>query len=113
MHCLFCEIASGRMPVNIAFENELLIAFEDKYPQAPTHLLIIPREHITTLNDVDASHTLLLGTLLQTGAHLAKEKGLSEDGYRLVMNVNAHGGQSVYHIHLHLLGGRCMTWPPG
>ena len=113
MDCLFCAIINGTIPVNILFEDEQVLAFEDKSPQAPTHLLIIPKLHISTLNDANMSHTHLLGALLQTGAKLAKEKNLSDDGYRLVLNVNSNGGQSVYHIHLHLLGGRSMTWPPG
>jgi len=113
MSCLFCKIAHGEIPAQIAYEDDDVMAFHDIAPQAPTHLLIIPKEHIATINDTETQHELLLGRLIITAKKLAATMGLSESGYRLVFNVNAHGGQAVYHIHLHLLGGRQLTWPPG
>jgi histidine triad (HIT) family protein len=93
------------------FENENLLAFRDIHPQAPIHILIIPKAHVATLNDLDDE--LLAGQLLQAVAKIAKQEGLTDDGYRTVINCNKHGGQEVYHLHLHLLGGRQMHWPPG
>ncbi|MDP3706344.1 MAG: histidine triad nucleotide-binding protein [Legionellaceae bacterium] len=113
MMCLFCKIAQGDIPATIVYEDSEIIAFHDIAPQAPTHLLIIPKEHIATLNDTNSNHEQLLGKLIITAKNLAQSQGLSEPGYRLVFNVNAHGGQAVYHIHLHLLGGRQLAWPPG
>lgn len=113
MDCIFCKIASKQIAAKVAFENERVIAFHDLFPQAPTHVLVIPKTHYSTLNDVPAGETALLGELMTTATTVAKELGLAEPGYRVVMNCNADGGQSVYHIHLHLLGGRQMAWPPG
>jgi len=113
MTCLFCEIAQGKISANIAWEDDTLVAFYDIRPQAPTHLLIIPKEHISTIDEVKASHGALIGNMVLTANHLAKTLELSDKGYRLVFNVNQDGGQEVYHIHLHLLGGRPMKWPPG
>lgn len=113
MDCLFCKIAAKQIPARIAFENERVIAFHDLFPQAPTHLLIIPKAHYTTLNDVPASEAALVGELVTTASQLAKELDFAEPGYRVVMNCNPDGGQSVYHIHLHLLAGRRLNWPPG
>lgn len=113
MDCLFCKIAHKQIPARTAFENERLIAFHDLFPQAPTHILIIPKAHFSTLNDVPASENALLGEMMTTAAALAKELGFDENGYRVVMNCNPDGGQSVYHIHLHLLAGRRLNWPPG
>lgn len=112
-NCLFCKVAAGDIPANIAFECEDYIAFHDINPQAPTHLLIIPRRHIATINDCEPEDELLLGKMILAAKHYACDNGLSEAGYRLVFNVNSGGGQQVYHIHLHLLGGRQMIWPPG
>lgn len=112
-NCLFCKIAAGEIPANIVFETEDYLAFHDINPQAPTHLLIIPRRHISTINDCNAQDELLLGQLIIAAKRYAAENSLSEEGYRLVFNVNSGGGQQVYHIHLHLLGGRQMIWPPG
>lgn len=112
-NCLFCKIAAGEIPVKKAFENEALIAFHDIHPQAPTHVLIIPRRHIATINDCGTSDERLLGTMVLTAKQLAEQLQLAESGYRLVYNINSDGGQEIYHIHLHLLGGRQMTWPPG
>lgn len=111
--CIFCKIARHEVNSRIVFENERVVAFHDLFPAAPTHLLIIPKQHFTTLNDVPASEAALLGELITTSTALAKEHNLADDGYRVVMNCNQDGGQSVYHIHLHLLAGRRLSWPPG
>lgn len=113
MDCIFCKIASKEIPARIAFESDRVIAFHDMFPQAPTHVLVIPKAHFSTLNDVPAEQAPLLGELVSAATAVAKELGLAEAGYRVVMNCNDDGGQSVYHIHLHLLGGRHMAWPPG
>jgi histidine triad (HIT) family protein len=113
MDCLFCKIIDKTIPADIVYEDDRVIAFRDVAPQAPTHILIIPRQHIATLNDLDASNTELVGHILHTAKTIAAEQGLADDGYRVAMNCNQHGGQTVYHIHLHLLGGRQMQWPPG
>lgn len=113
MDCIFCKIARKEIPGRIAFENERVIAFHDLFPAAPTHVLVIPKAHYSTLNDVPAGETAILGELMATARDLARELDLADDGYRLVMNCNQNGGQSVYHIHLHLLGGRKLGWPPG
>jgi len=109
--CLFCKMVAGVIKPDVVFEDDTVLAFKDINPQAPVHILIIPKVHIATLNEL--GDTLLAGQLLQTAAKLAKQEGLSEDGYRTVFNCNKKGGQEVYHLHLHLLGGRQMTWPPG
>lgn len=113
MTCFFCKIAEGEVPADIIFQNDEVIAFRDINPQAPTHVLIIPKRHIATLNDLEEGDENLVGSLFLTAKSLAAELGFAEDGYRTVFNCNAHGGQSVYHIHLHLLGGRQLGWPPG
>jgi len=109
--CLFCKMVDGVIKPDVVFEDDTVLAFKDINPQAPVHILIIPKVHIATLNDLDDA--LLAGQLLQTAANLAKQEGLSDDGYRTVFNCNKKGGQEVYHLHLHLLGGRQMHWPPG
>jgi len=111
--CLFCKISRGTIPASIVYENDRLMAFKDIAPKAPTHILIIPREHIATVNDLHPTQATLMGELVLTAQQLACDLNLSESGYRLVMNCNRDGGQAVYHIHLHLLGGRTMQWPPG
>lgn len=113
MDCLFCKIAAGDIPATVVFEDDNLLAFRDINPQAPTHILIIPKKHIATINDCEDNDPQLLGSMILMGKNLAKTEGLDEQGYRLVFNVNSGGGQEVYHIHLHVLGGRQMTWPPG
>lgn len=113
MDCLFCSIADKSIDSDIVYENERLIAFSDINPQAPVHTLIIPRKHIATINDLSAEDTLLIGELVQTGKQLAHALDIAEAGYRLVFNVNRNAGQEVFHIHLHLLGGRGFSWPPG
>lgn len=111
--CIFCKISRHEVPSRIVFENERLLAFHDLFPAAPTHILLIPKTHYTTLNDVPASEAAVLGELMTTAAQIARDNGFADDGYRVVMNCNSDGGQSVYHIHLHLLAGRKLTWPPG
>ena len=111
--CLFCKIISGEIPTDLVYEDKNMVAFRDINPQAPTHILIIPREHIETLNDINQSHGELLGAMQLTASYLAKEEGIYEEGYRTVFNCNRAAGQTVFHIHLHLLGGRSLVWPPG
>ena len=113
MACLFCKIINREIPAEIVFEDDQVVAFEDINPQAPTHLLIIPRKHIATLNDIEEGDLALVGRLQFTAARLAQERGFAEEGYRVVMNCNDQGGQTVYHIHMHLMGGRRFTWPAG
>lgn len=110
-NCLFCKIVAGEITPDVVYQDENILAFRDINPQAPVHILIIPKKHIETLNELD--DTILAGKLLQTAAKLAAKEGFAENGYRTVFNCNKQGGQEVYHIHLHLLGGRQMKWPPG
>lgn len=112
MDCLFCKIINKEIPAEIIYEDEHVIAFNDISPQAPTHALIIPRKHIATLNDISAEDTEVVGHMVKTAATIAKQLGIDESGYRTVFNCNSDGGQTVYHIHLHLLGGKPMGWPP-
>jgi len=109
--CLFCKMVAGDIKPDVVFENEDLLAFRDISPQAPVHILIVPKRHIATLNDLDDGR--LAGQLVLTAVKLAEQEGLADDGYRTLFNCNRHGGQAVYHLHLHLLGGRQMSWPPG
>lgn len=111
--CLFCKIAAGEIDATIVHQDDEVIAFEDINPQAPTHLIIIPREHIATVNDLEPRHEELFGKLATTAKQLAAERDIDDSGYRLVMNCNRGAGQSVFHIHMHLLGGRNLSWPPG
>lgn len=111
--CLFCKFVSRELETNIVLETERAFAFRDINPQAPTHILIVPRKHISTINDLTESDAGEVGHLFLVAKELAKEEGLDEDGYRVVMNCNAAAGQTVFHLHLHLLGGRNFTWPPG
>ncbi|MCO4786183.1 histidine triad nucleotide-binding protein [Marinomonas atlantica] len=113
MDCLFCKLVNGDIPAKILYQDEDVIAFEDIVPQAPTHFLVIPKRHISTLNDLSNDDAELVGKLPITAAKIAKELGIDESGYRVIMNCNEMGGQTVYHIHMHVLGGRSMTWPPG
>lgn len=110
---LFLKIIRREIPADIVFESDEILAFRDIDPQAPTHILIIPKQRVPTLNDLGDEDALLVGRLVLAARAIAKQEGISEDGYRLVFNCNRDGGQSVYHIHLHLLGGRRLTWPPG
>ena len=110
---IFSKIISGEIPCNKVYEDDLIFAFRDIKPQAPTHILIIPKEVIPTVDDLRDNHKELMGHLMVKATEIARNEGLSENGYRLVFNCRDYGGQEVYHIHLHLLGGRQMTWPPG
>ncbi len=111
--CLFCKIASGEIPAETVKQADEWVAFRDINPQAPTHILIIPRQHIPTLNDVGLDGAGLLGRLILAAKEIAADEGIAESGYRAVLNCNPGAGQSVFHIHVHLLGGRAMGWPPG
>jgi len=110
---LFLKIINREIPADIVYETDEVLAFRDINPQAPTHVLIIPKEPIRTINDIQGDHAELVGKLFLAAAELARQEGFAEEGYRVVMNCNRAGGQAVYHIHLHLLGGRQMGWPPG
>jgi len=112
MSCLFCKIVEGQIPSTAVHQDELSYAFADIDPKAPVHILIVPREHIESLDETGASKIALLGHLMITAAGIARQKGLGE-GYRVVVNTGKNGGQSVDHLHLHLLGGRQLAWPPG
>jgi histidine triad (HIT) family protein len=111
--CLFCKIAERKLNAKVVLENDEVVAFEDINPQAPSHILIIPREHISTLNDVTRDDQNLLGGMVLTATEIARARHMESSGYRIVFNTNRGAGQSVFHIHLHLLGGRTMAWPPG
>lgn len=109
---IFDKIIKKEIPAEILYEDELTLAFKDINPQAPFHVLIIPKQAIATINDINETNSHLVGKLYEVAAKLAKEHGFSDDGYRAVMNCNEHGGQTVYHIHLHMLAGKSMGWPP-
>ncbi len=111
--CLFCKIISGEIAPDKVYEDDDVLAFRDISPQAPHHVLVIPKEHIATLNDLEERHATLLGQMYLAVKAIAKQEGVAEGGYRTVMNCNHDGGQTVYHIHLHMLAGRGMQWPPG
>jgi histidine triad (HIT) family protein len=113
MGCLFCRIIAGEIPSTRVYEDDRLVAFEDINPQAPMHVLVVPRIHIATLNDLDAGHDGLVGEMIRRGAALAADRGYAESGFRTVFNCQAGAGQTVFHVHLHVLGGRTLTWPPG
>lgn len=113
MPCLFCEIVAGRIPARVVYQDEQVIAFHDITPQAPSHTLIIPKKHITSLLELTPEDDLLVGQLVRKARDLAKQAGLDERGFRLVFNCGEDAGYSVYHIHLHLIGGRKLSWPPG
>ena len=110
---MFCKIVAGEIPAKRVHEDDELLAFEDIKPEAPVHVLIIPKRHIATLNDVGAADEQLVGAMMRRAALIAGERGVDAAGYRTVMNCNANAGQTVFHIHLHLLGGRRLSWPPG
>src|SRR5687767_1650152 len=113
MDCLFCKIISREIAGSIVYEDDRILAFNDINPQAPTHVLVIPKRHIETLNDLKPSDDQIVGELARRAAAIAKDKGISASGFRTVFNTNRDAGQTVFHIHLHLLGGRNMAWPPG
>jgi histidine triad (HIT) family protein len=111
--CLFCKLVRREIPASIVYEDDRVLAFNDINPQAPTHVLVIPKRHIETLNDLQTGDDALVGEVVRRAAVIAAERGLSAKGFRTVFNTNREAGQTVFHIHLHLLGGRGMTWPPG
>tara|TARA_B100001989_G_C24250645_1_gene321880 strand:- start:87 stop:431 length:345 start_codon:yes stop_codon:yes gene_type:complete len=111
--CLFCKIVDGEISGDIVYENNSVLAFNDINPTAPVHVLIIPKEHIATLNDLEEKHTQTMGELILAAKKIANDKGISESGYRTVFNCNKDAQQTVFHVHLHLIAGRQMTWPPG
>jgi histidine triad (HIT) family protein len=111
--CLFCKIANGEIDADVVFKDDEIVAFRDINPQGPTHVLIVPRRHTATLNDLTEKDASVVGRLSLVARELAAREGIAEAGYRTVMNCNEGAGQSVWHIHMHLLGGRRLTWPPG
>ena len=111
--CIFCKMVNGELQTKIVFEDKMIIAIEDINPQAPVHLLLIPKKHISTTMGIEKEDNEILSALFQSAKHLAKEKHIDESGFRIVLNCNEGAGQSVFHIHFHMLGGRRMTWPPG
>jgi len=111
--CLFCKIRDGEIPCDKVYENEDVIAFRDVNPQAPTHILVVPRKHIATVNDLEDVDKDVVGKMMLAAKKISADEGIAEDGYRLVLNCNSKAGQTVFHIHMHLMGGRVMTWPPG
>jgi histidine triad (HIT) family protein len=113
MNCIFCKIIAGEIPSKPVYEDDNCLAFNDISPQAPTHILVIPREHFDSLDKAQPRHKEVLGHLLLTCANIAREKGFAEDGYRTVINTNGDGGQTVFHLHVHLLAGRPFIFPPG
>jgi histidine triad (HIT) family protein len=113
MDCIFCKIAIRELDTPLLYQNDEVVAFADIAPKAPIHILIIPRHHIATVNDLSMNEFSIIGKMHSVACQLAKDIGIADDGYRLVMNCNQNGGQTVPHIHLHLLGGRKMSWPPG
>ena len=113
MSCLFCKIVAGEIPASKVYEDDQLLAFNDINPQAPMHVLVVPKAHIATVNDLGAEHERLVGSMVRRAAAIAAERGFDGSGYRTVFNCNAQAGQTVFHLHLHVLGGRAMAWPPG
>ncbi len=113
MSCLFCRIIAGEIPGTFLYQDERLVVLQDINPQAPLHALVVPRRHIATLNDLTVEDDGLVGEMVRRAAEVAREKGVAEGGYRAVLNCNREAGQTVFHIHLHVLGGRPMAWPPG
>jgi len=112
-NCLFCKILDGEIPADLVYESETAVAFRDINPQAPTHVLVIPRKHISTINHIDRDDEAIIGSLYTAAREIAAEEGIADAGYRAVMNCNEGAGQTVFHIHLHVLGGRSLSWPPG
>ena len=113
MSCLFCRIIARAIPASIVYEDDRVIAFNDINPQATTHVLVVPKRHIETLNVLEPGDDAIVGELVRRGAAIARDRGISEKGYRTVFNTNREAGQTVFHIHLHVIGGRPMAWPPG
>jgi len=112
-HCIFCNIAEHKTPADILYEDDEVMVFRDINPQAPVHLLTIPKKHIAKISEMEAEDQQLVGKIIYTAKQVAQDQGISESGFRMVFNNDRHGGQDVHHIHLHLLGGRPMRWPPG
>lgn len=113
MDCLFCKIIAGEIPSTKVYEDDLVFAFRDIDPQAPTHILIIPKQHISSVNEINGENCAVVGHIFKTAAEIAKKEGIAEDGYRIVTNIGENGGQTVGHLHYHMLGGRSLQWPPG
>ena len=111
--CLFCKIRDGKINSRKVFEDEQVFAFEDIYPQAPTHILVVPKQHIASVNEVTETNKAVIGHMFYVANQIARERSVSESGYRLVINTNSDAGQTVFHIHLHVMGGRPFQWPPG
>ena len=111
--CIFCKIGSGEIPVDKLYEDGSIVGFRDIQPEAPTHVVVIPKKHIATMNDATKSDSQVLSNMLLASQKIAKNEGLAEGGYRIVINCNRDGGQAVFHLHAHVLGGRRMSWPPG
>jgi len=113
MSCLICRIIAGEIPSSVVYQDDRLFAFRDINPQAPLHVLVVPKAHVASLNDLTASHDGIVGEMVRRAAALAAEEGFAESGFRTVFNCNAAAGQTVFHVHLHVLAGRSFTWPPG
>jgi histidine triad (HIT) family protein len=113
MSCLFCRIIAGEIPGKFLYQDDRLVVLQDVNPQAPLHVLVIPRQHVATLNDLSSEHDGLIGEMFRRAALIAREHGVAESGYRTVFNCNREAGQTVFHLHLHVLGGRSLAWPPG
>jgi histidine triad (HIT) family protein len=111
--CLFCKIIAREIPASIVYEDDRVLAFNDINPQGPTHVLVVPKQHIASLNELTPEHDAIVGEVVRRGAAIAKERGIDTGGFRAVFNTNRDAGQTVFHIHLHLIGGRSMHWPPG
>ena len=113
MDCLFCRIAAGEIPSTTVYEDDMVYAFRDIEPQAPVHVLIIPKQHIASANEINDENCAIVGHIFKVAAEIAKNEGIAEDGYRIVTNIGENGGQTVKHLHYHMLGGRYLQWPPG
>ncbi|MBQ2284931.1 MAG: histidine triad nucleotide-binding protein [Clostridia bacterium] len=113
MDCLFCRIAAGEIPSTKVYEDDMVYAFRDIEPQAPVHVLIIPKQHIASANEINDENCAIVGHIFKVAAEIAKNEGIAEDGYRIVTNIGENGGQTVKHLHYHMLGGRYLQWPPG
>lgn len=111
--CVFCKIINKEIATDSVFETDNVLAFDDINPKAPTHVLIIPKKHIATVNEISLEDQSIMGELFTVAKNIAKERAIASNGYRLVMNCNQQGGQEVYHVHLHLIGGKQLSWPPG
>jgi histidine triad (HIT) family protein len=111
--CLFCKIVAGQIPASVVYRDDEAVAFDDINPQAPHHVLVIPTRHVASLNEIESGDEQMLGHLMRVAARIAAERGLASEGYRTVVNTGPGAGQSVFHVHLHMLGGRDLTWPPG